>query len=778
MPNEFKIKNGFLSEGDSNITGSLNVSAGITGSLLGTASFALAVAGGGGGGGVTQIIAGNNVSISPAGGTGAVTINSSGGGASFPFTGSAQILGSLGVTGSINDLLIGKGNGGANGASNISIGLTTAFSSSLNTAAINNIALGSGSMLNLNSGSNNIALGQNSLRATTSGSNNIAFGENTLCSSTTGRSNVAIGQNALRGSNQVGNIAIGYQTLQTGSAVSSIAIGFRAGARLNGSSNNLLIGYRAGYGATGSAATTTQQNIAIGTNAGCSLGTRVTSICNYISEEYGGYFRFYNQYTCTNYNTFIGYNSGRNICPATPTSWPSFNQKTAQSKDNVAIGLSALCCNTEGYKNNAIGNFALRLNTIGAFNTAIGVRALYSNTTGCHNIALGYNSLRGNSTGANNIAIGRCALQQNTTATNNTVIGSYSLYRNTTGCRNTAIGACTNMFNRTGTNNVAIGYMALRLSGVFDSIGTSNTVAIGYKALSTNSNGTSNTAIGSCALACNYNGGNNTAIGFNALRYNSANFACNNTAVGACALAANDCGTTNTAVGDRALRCNTQGISNTAVGSQALCSNTTGCRNTAIGFRTLERITTGIQNVAVGRYAGRYSSGGSYLTSLCNSVLLGHCTRPLTNGDTNEIVIGFDAIGSGSNTTVIGNSSTTSTCIWGRVTVPSLIGQVATLTPSSNTASLNLAPTGSNFYTLALTNGTTTHLSASNIPAGQTINIRVTQDTAGTGKLSFSSAFKSGSFYTGSAVANAVDIVTLISFNTSTLFLSAIRNLV
>ena len=40
MANEFKIKNGFFSEGSSNVTGSLNVSAGITGSLLGTASFA------------------------------------------------------------------------------------------------------------------------------------------------------------------------------------------------------------------------------------------------------------------------------------------------------------------------------------------------------------------------------------------------------------------------------------------------------------------------------------------------------------------------------------------------------------------------------------------------------------------------------------------------------------------------------------------------------------------------------------------------------------------
>ena len=40
MANEFKIKNGFFSEGNSNITGSLNVSAGITGSLFGTSSWA------------------------------------------------------------------------------------------------------------------------------------------------------------------------------------------------------------------------------------------------------------------------------------------------------------------------------------------------------------------------------------------------------------------------------------------------------------------------------------------------------------------------------------------------------------------------------------------------------------------------------------------------------------------------------------------------------------------------------------------------------------------
>ncbi len=40
MPNEFVIKNGYFSQGSSNITGSLTVTAGVTASLFGTASWA------------------------------------------------------------------------------------------------------------------------------------------------------------------------------------------------------------------------------------------------------------------------------------------------------------------------------------------------------------------------------------------------------------------------------------------------------------------------------------------------------------------------------------------------------------------------------------------------------------------------------------------------------------------------------------------------------------------------------------------------------------------
>ena len=631
------------------IFGQLTATA-FTGSLFGTASFAA-------NGGVTQIIAGSNVSISPGDGTGAVTITAGGGGgggSSFPYIGIAQIIGALEVTGStnLNGVIIGTGSG-ANGVSNISIGRTTAFSSSLNTAAINNIAIGSGSMLNLNSGSNNIALGQNSLRATTSGSRNIAIGQNTLRSTTTTN----------------GNVAIGYQALQSGSVTTSVAIGSKAGGRFLGSCNNVFVGYQAGYGAISTnngSILCTINNVAIGTRAGCSLGVKYTVIqdCRYSDYSSGLYSLGY----CTqaHFNTFIGHYAGACTCAATPTSWPSFNPKSSFSKHNVAVGYRAFAGNTEGYRNIAIGSNTLSSNTTGHTNTAIGYNALFNNTAGTYNTA-----------------IGRNALSSNTTGTNNIVLGRFASLSNTTGTGNIAIGYSTSQQNNTGVQNIAIGRLALFTNSV------SKNIAIGSYASQNNSTGTGNTAIGQCAL-----------------RYN----------------------------------------------------------------------TTGSCNIVFGYSAARLDSVNATLTNLSGSIIIGANTKPSASNDINEIIIGNSAIGLGSNTTVIGNSNTTRACIFGRVTVPSLIGQVVATPITSNTASLNL--TGSNFYTLALTNGVTTHLSASNITAGQTVNIRVTQGNAGTGKLSFAPTFKSGSFFTGSAVANAVDIVTLISFDSSSIFLSAIRNLV
>ena len=108
----------------------------------------------------------------------------------------------------------------------------------------------------------------------------------------------------------------------------------------------------------------------------------------------------------------------------------------------------------------------------------------------------------------------------------------------------------------------------------------------------------------------------------------------------------------------------------------------------------------------------------------------------------------------------------------------SLRGQVSTLSITSNTASVNMS--ANNFFTLSLVNGAATNINPTNINPGQTVNIRVTQGNAGTGTVSFPSFVDqpSGSLYTGSAIANAIDIVTMISFDSTTVFVSSVRNMI
>jgi len=76
---------------------------------------------------------------------------------------------------------------------------------------------------------------------------------------------------------------------------------------------------------------------------------------------------------------------------------------------------------------------------------------------------------------------------------------------------------------------------------------------------------------------------------------------------------------------------------------------------------------SGSYNVAIGIDAGRYYNAGSYVAnnSAISSVFIGYKAASGANGSTNEIVIGKDAVGLGSNSTVIGNSSTTKAKIFG-----------------------------------------------------------------------------------------------------------------
>ena len=105
----------------------------------------------------------------------------------------------------------------------------------------------------------------------------------------------------------------------------------------------------------------------------------------------------------------------------------------------------------------------------------------------------------------------------------------------------------------------------------------------------------------------------------------------------------------------------------------------------------------------------------------------------------------------------------------------SVNGEVIPLSISSNTASLDLS-TG-NFFTLQLISGSNVRIESDNISAGQTINILM--NTTGSGTVSFDSSFKqpSGSSYIPTTTTSK-DIVTLISYDNSTLYLVSVKDFV
>jgi hypothetical protein len=136
--------------------------------------------------------------------------------------------------------------------------------------------------------------------------------------------------------------------------------------------------------------------------------------------------------------------------------------------------------------------------------------------------------------------------------------------------------------------------------------------------------------------------------------------------MGSSALYSNTTGYSNSAMGVSALYSNTTGYSNSAVGRDALLYNTTGYYNSAMGSNALLANTTGYSNSAMGRDAGRYITDGATANQTSNtSLYLGTDTKSLASGDTNEIVIGYNAIGLGSNTVVLGNASIVTTQLTG-----------------------------------------------------------------------------------------------------------------
>jgi hypothetical protein len=280
------------------------------------------------------------------------------------------------------------------------------------------------------------------------------------------------------------------------------------------------------------------------------------------------------------------------------------------------------------------------------------------------NAAFGDGAIKANTSGMQIVAVGTSSLLSNTTGSFNTAVGFESLKANTNGESNTSIGNASMLANTSGSYNIALGSFALK------TITAANfNIAIGFEAMKQAISGDNNIAIGPSALSATNTGPNNIAIGGSSLSNNTS-------------------GWHNTALGIRSLWLNTTGFGNTGLGYNSLFNNTVGRNNAAIGIQSLGYNDIGSENVAIGGYAGSFWGGGqanaNYESNF--SIFIGFGASPLANAGYNEIVIGGEAIGAGSGTVTIGNTSITKTILRGQVSGGSFKVNAMNSAPASATA--------------------------------------------------------------------------------------------
>ena len=212
-----------------------------------------------------------------------------------------------------------------------------------------------------------------------------------------------------------------------------------------------------------------------------------------------------------------------------------------------------------------------------------------------------------------------------------------------------------------------------------------------------------------------------------------------------------------------------QGLRAVALGNTSMAN---GVNAVAIGYNVTASGTNGIN------INGIFNFDGTTIRLSNSTVITGSLTT------TTGAIISGSLIVTGSSTFTGNQIISGSLIVTGSSTLQSTVfsgsvrGEVQALSISSNTASLDCST--DNFFTLLLVSGSNTFVNPSNILPGQTINLRVKQASVASGSISFASSVKqvSGSAYTPTATANGEDIITLISFDSTNLYLSNIKNFV
>ena len=141
---------------------------------------------------------------------------------------------------------------------------------------LNNLSVGSGSLVAITTGVNNVGVGPSTLTLTTTGIDNTAVGEAALFqAAATAQKNTAVGNAALENVTSSANTAVGQAALESlTSGALNVALGSGAGQNVTTGSNNTFIGTLAGGGAS----TATANNIVIGAGNTSAISTGSNNI--------------------------------------------------------------------------------------------------------------------------------------------------------------------------------------------------------------------------------------------------------------------------------------------------------------------------------------------------------------------------------------------------------------------------------------------------------------------------------------------------------------------
>jgi len=563
-------------------------------------------------------------------------------------------------------------------------------------------------------GPNNTYAGVSSGGASTTGHNNTATGYQSFFSNTSGWYNTAIGSNSLRASiSGVKNTAVGAYSLRLNTSSWNTAVGASALSSNSSGSKNTAIGADSlAANTTGSNNTATgSESLQVNTTGGFNTATGHASLK---ANTTGG---------SNVANGFESLNSNTTGSSNTSSGSLSMERNTTGFR-NTASGDASLRYLTTGNSNAAFGARALMMSTTANGNTAIGYNSMGATSTGRYNVATGNDSLRSNTTGIYNVSIGANSLYSITTGQYNSALGysagryvnggasnqtsTYSIYlgessragadgnTNEIVIGSSAIGAGSNsvtLGHTTITNTVLRGDIAIDSAGGYikyepngaactdgqvlewdTSTETGAWICKTAVAGATSIDELSDGKTGGDSVALGPNAGTNddqtsnrnTFIGTASGRDSTTGYY--NVAVGYGSLLSNIGGSANTSVGNSSMWYNTSGVRNVAVGANSMQMITTADDNTATGAFSLNEITTGGRNVAGGYVAGRYVGSGTTKNQTSNnSIYLGYDVRGGADGNTNEVVIGRSAIGSGSNSVTLGHTDITKTVLRGNV---------------------------------------------------------------------------------------------------------------